>query len=233
VTVPGHRDPNLANYLWDGQRIRIVDFEDAAISDPATEPAILAEHLATRPLDTRGFCARFDVDLRRLLAARRLWAMSWLRLLLLGGSPHDATHPGNGHRDFWRRFWFTVPRSRSWRTMIGDWGPSAALFGPKTQAWRPQLPISIGHDLHPGTLGSEGEWATSRLGGWLLPAPRTPAVASPANTGHTPERCSASTHHRSHPAPTPHARRSSEDTGHKCRRDELFLATCHARRHAA
>src|SRR5439155_24865283 len=36
VTVPGHRDPNLANYLWDGQRVRVVDLEDAAVSDPAT-----------------------------------------------------------------------------------------------------------------------------------------------------------------------------------------------------
>ena len=32
--VLGHRDPNLANYLWDGHRIRIVDFEDARVSDP-------------------------------------------------------------------------------------------------------------------------------------------------------------------------------------------------------
>nr|BFE65136.1 hypothetical protein GCM10020063_096620 [Dactylosporangium thailandense] len=29
-TVLGHADPSLANYLWDGQRIRIVDFEDAS-----------------------------------------------------------------------------------------------------------------------------------------------------------------------------------------------------------
>jgi hypothetical protein len=40
--VVGHRDPNLANYLWDGHRVRIVDFEDAAVSDPATELALLA-----------------------------------------------------------------------------------------------------------------------------------------------------------------------------------------------
>lgn len=28
VTVLGHRDPNLANYSWDGHQVRIVDFED-------------------------------------------------------------------------------------------------------------------------------------------------------------------------------------------------------------
>jgi aminoglycoside phosphotransferase (APT) family kinase protein len=82
ATVLGHRDPNLANYLWDGERVRIVDFEDARISDPATEVALLAEHASTRAVDTGRLCERFDVDGRRLLAARRLWAMYWLSLLL-------------------------------------------------------------------------------------------------------------------------------------------------------
>lgn len=82
VSVLGHRDPNLANYLWDGERVRIVDFEDARGSDPATEVALLAEHVSTRELDTERLCARFDADPRRLLAARRLWAMYWLSVLL-------------------------------------------------------------------------------------------------------------------------------------------------------
>jgi hypothetical protein len=83
--VLGHRDPNLANYLWDGRRIRIVDFEDAGVSDPANEVAILVEHLSTRGLDSEALAARFDVDPARLLAARRLWAMFWLWLILPGG----------------------------------------------------------------------------------------------------------------------------------------------------
>jgi Ser/Thr protein kinase RdoA (MazF antagonist) len=81
-TVLGHRDPNLANYLWDGDRVRIVDFEDARISDPATEAALLAEHVSTRQLDIDGLCARLGIDGRRLLAARRLWSMYWLSLFL-------------------------------------------------------------------------------------------------------------------------------------------------------
>lgn len=81
-TVLGHRDPNLANYLWDGERVRIVDFEDARISDPAAEVALLAEHASTRGVDTAALCARFNVDPTRLLAARRLWATYWLGLLL-------------------------------------------------------------------------------------------------------------------------------------------------------
>jgi hypothetical protein len=83
--VLGHRDPNLANYLWDGRRIRIVDFEDAGVSDPANEVALLVEHLSTRGLDTEALAGRFDVDPVRLRAARRLWAAFWLWLILPGG----------------------------------------------------------------------------------------------------------------------------------------------------
>jgi hypothetical protein len=90
LTVLGHRDPNLANYLWDGHRVRIVDFEDAAISDPATEVALLAEHVSTREVDSGELCGRFRVDGRRLLAARRLWAMYWLSLLLARGAEDAA-----------------------------------------------------------------------------------------------------------------------------------------------
>jgi len=101
-TVLGHRDPNLANYLWDGTRVRIVDLEDAAASDPAMELAILVEHLSARELDAEALCAHIEahvdahveahVDPVRLRAARRLWAMYWLRLLLPGG-PAERRNP--------------------------------------------------------------------------------------------------------------------------------------------
>jgi aminoglycoside phosphotransferase (APT) family kinase protein len=94
LTVLGHGDSNLANYLWDGRRIRIVDFEDATIADPATELANLVEHLSARHLDGERFCARFDVDPNRLRASRRLWAMFWLRLLLPGGPAEPRNPPG-------------------------------------------------------------------------------------------------------------------------------------------
>ncbi len=94
ATVLGHRDGNLANYLWDGRRVRIVDLEDAAVSSPEMELAILVEHLSARRMDGDGFCARFDVDPERLLAARRLWAMFWLRLLLPGGPAERRNPPG-------------------------------------------------------------------------------------------------------------------------------------------
>jgi hypothetical protein len=51
---------------WDGARVRIVDFEDAALSDPATELALLVEHMSTRALDSEALCAAFPVDPVRL-----------------------------------------------------------------------------------------------------------------------------------------------------------------------
>lgn len=78
----GHGDPNLANYLWDGTRIRIVDFEDAGVSDTAYELGTLVEHLSARDTRWDGFLARFDVDEDRLLTARRVMAAFWLYLLL-------------------------------------------------------------------------------------------------------------------------------------------------------
>jgi aminoglycoside phosphotransferase (APT) family kinase protein len=96
VTVLGHRDPYLANYLWDGSRVRIVDFEDSCLSDPATEVAILLEHLSTR--DSGLHSGLFDVDPLRLLAARRLWAMFWLWRLLPGGPSEHRNPPGTADR---------------------------------------------------------------------------------------------------------------------------------------
>jgi Ser/Thr protein kinase RdoA (MazF antagonist) len=94
LTVIGHRDPNPSNYLWDGGRMRIIDFEDSAISEPATELAILIEHLGTRGMDMTGVCAELDVDQRRLLAARRVFAMLWLAVLLPGGPAVPRNPPG-------------------------------------------------------------------------------------------------------------------------------------------
>jgi aminoglycoside phosphotransferase (APT) family kinase protein len=91
-TVLGHTDPNLANYLWDGHRIRIVDFEDAGCSDPEFELADLVEHLAARPTDWTRLLAMFDLDPDRLLDSRRLFAVFWLHMLRPGG-PAERRNP--------------------------------------------------------------------------------------------------------------------------------------------
>ncbi|MFD7921477.1 phosphotransferase family protein [Streptomyces sp. NPDC059740] len=42
--VFGAGDGNLANYLWDGERVRVVDFEDSGRSDRVLELAEITEH---------------------------------------------------------------------------------------------------------------------------------------------------------------------------------------------
>ncbi|WP_412539021.1 phosphotransferase [Longispora sp. K20-0274] len=94
TTVLGGADPNLANYLWDGERVRIVDFEDAGRSDPEIEVADLVEHLRARDTDWSAFVAGFDLDPARLLAGRRVFAAFWLCLLLPGGRGEARNPPG-------------------------------------------------------------------------------------------------------------------------------------------
>ncbi|GAA0952301.1 hypothetical protein GCM10009554_55150 [Kribbella koreensis] len=89
--IVGHVDPNLANYLWDGSQVRIIDFEDAGQSDLAVELANLVEHIASRATDWTGFLAQFSVDAERFQDARRLYAIFWLTLLRPDGP--------SGHRN--------------------------------------------------------------------------------------------------------------------------------------
>ena len=92
--VVAHGDPNLANYLWDGTRIRIVDFEDAGRGDRTLELANLVEHLSGRGTDWAPVVRRFDVDPDRFRAARGLWAAFWLTLIGPGGPSAHRNPPG-------------------------------------------------------------------------------------------------------------------------------------------
>lgn len=85
--VFGPGDGNLANYLWDGRRVRIVDFEDSGRSDRAFELAEVTEHVGSwvdHPLDVTtllGFFELTPAESVRLRDCRRLLALVWLFLL--------------------------------------------------------------------------------------------------------------------------------------------------------
>jgi aminoglycoside phosphotransferase (APT) family kinase protein len=100
--VLGHGDADLANFLWDGELVRIVDFEGAGISDRAFELAMLVEHVSAWQdggLDADRFIDGFDLSLperTRLADWRRLAALSWLLRLRSRGDP--GVLAGQAHR---------------------------------------------------------------------------------------------------------------------------------------
>jgi hypothetical protein len=91
--VYGREDHNLANFLDDGDRLQLVDFEDAGRSDRATEAAALVEHRSARSTPDASWRPLLDAvaDQPRLRAARRYYAALWIALLLrLPGGRHQA-----------------------------------------------------------------------------------------------------------------------------------------------
>jgi aminoglycoside phosphotransferase (APT) family kinase protein len=91
--VFGLGDGNLANYLWDGSRVRIVDFEYSGRGDRAYEVAEAVEHvsMAGEP----GLLGHFELtaaESARLRECRRLLALFWL-LTLLSEDPARRRNP--------------------------------------------------------------------------------------------------------------------------------------------
>ena len=103
-TALGHGDPCLANYLWDGNRIRLIDFEDCGPSDRAFELAILTEHISAwsdARLDADDLLAMFDLtrtEQTRVRYFRRLAALFWLIMLRPGSSSSARNPPGTLER---------------------------------------------------------------------------------------------------------------------------------------
>jgi Ser/Thr protein kinase RdoA (MazF antagonist) len=91
--VLGHGDADLTNFLWDGELVRIVDFENAGISERAFELAVLVEHISAwrnGGLDADRFVDDFDLSPReraRLADWRRMAALAWLLRLRSRGDP--------------------------------------------------------------------------------------------------------------------------------------------------
>jgi Ser/Thr protein kinase RdoA (MazF antagonist) len=102
--VLGHGDPNLANFLWDGREMHLVDFEDSGPSDRAFELAILVEHVSVwsdAGLDAATLLGAFELtaaEQERLLQFRRLAALFWLMLLRPGGPGSRRNPPGTLRR---------------------------------------------------------------------------------------------------------------------------------------
>jgi Ser/Thr protein kinase RdoA (MazF antagonist) len=83
TAVFGQGDSYLGNFLWDGWRLRVVDFEDSGRSDRAFEMASLTEHIGTwheAGIDADDVLGRFDLtgaESARVLFFRRAFAIFW------------------------------------------------------------------------------------------------------------------------------------------------------------
>lgn len=92
--VFGTGDGNLANFLWDGTEVYLVDFEYSGRSDRPYELAELAEHISVRTANGPGMddvLDRFDLDsaeVGKLKNCRRLLAAFWL-LRIMGDGRGD------------------------------------------------------------------------------------------------------------------------------------------------
>ncbi len=102
--VFGPGDGNLANYLWDGSRVRIVDFEESGRSDRAWELAELTEHVSAwsdTAFDADAFLARFPLtpaETARLADNRAVLAVVWLFMLAFDDPAAPRNPAGTARR---------------------------------------------------------------------------------------------------------------------------------------
>ena len=97
-------DPNLANHLWDGNNVHLVDFEASGRGDRATELADFVEHItvwAHAGINAEAFLDRFDLrrgERQQITQLRPLFAAFWVMRLLPGGSAYHRNPPGTFER---------------------------------------------------------------------------------------------------------------------------------------
>ncbi|MEU3708863.1 translation initiation factor IF-2 [Streptomyces catenulae] len=100
----GPGDGNAANYLGDGHRVRLVDFEESGRSDRAWEIAEITEHVGgwvAEPVDVPALlraCALTPAETARLADCRRLLALVWLFLLAADDPARPRNPPGTAER---------------------------------------------------------------------------------------------------------------------------------------
>jgi hypothetical protein len=97
-------DPNLANHLWNGHSVHLVDFETSGRGERATELADFVEHItvwAHAGINAETFLDRFDLDpgeRQQITRLRRLFAAFWVMRLLPGGGAYQRNPPGTFDR---------------------------------------------------------------------------------------------------------------------------------------
>jgi Phosphotransferase enzyme family len=98
--VFGQGDGDLANFIWDGERVRMVDFEDSGVADRAFELAMFVEHISVWSgigLNGDEFVRAFELtaaERARLADCRRLAALHWLLQLPSGAEVSEGSDPG-------------------------------------------------------------------------------------------------------------------------------------------
>jgi thiamine kinase-like enzyme len=97
-------DPNLANHLWDGHDVHLVDFETSGRGDRAGELADFVEHVtvwAHAGIDAEAFLDRFDLgpgERPQITQLRRLFAAFWVMRLRPGGGAWHRNPVGTFER---------------------------------------------------------------------------------------------------------------------------------------
>jgi aminoglycoside phosphotransferase (APT) family kinase protein len=100
--VPAHNDPNATNFLFDGTRLWLVDWETSAPNDPLVDLAVVSNQLAPTPeladvlLGSWGGAPddRMRARLRVAQQAAKLWAACALAMITAGdGEPIDLAAP--------------------------------------------------------------------------------------------------------------------------------------------
>ncbi len=97
-------DGNLGNFMWDGERCRLVDFEDSGLSHAAFEAADFVEHPSAwlqGRFDAGALLGALDfpADQQQALRdCRRLFAFFWLLMLLPGNPGHERNPIGSVDR---------------------------------------------------------------------------------------------------------------------------------------
>ena len=132
----GQADGNLANFLWDGTRIVIVDFEESGRSDIPFELAELVEHVGSwvdTDFGTDAFLAHFPLEtgeFARLTECRRLLALLWLMSLSLVGPDDDRNPPDYPDQAG------PAPTRPARRELSGDHRPTRPWLAPVTVSSR-------------------------------------------------------------------------------------------------